>query len=140
EIRYAVVRSLAEHVEPRDLPILLRALHDDDPTVGLWAFRGIVRMHSANRSFLRRWMNQRRNGDIAEEAQLELARKGDSQQLARLVDWIGRLGSHGHDREGWGSEEMAAEDVLEILADRRPPRLAAALHRAAENSCEDIRR
>jgi len=141
EVRYQAVRNLSEYGGKEDLPLLRLALRDKDDTCELWALRGLIRLNAPELpGLLQRYMRSNKDSSATQEAQLELARRGDRTQLKRLIAWARALHNHTHDHEGWGSEEMQAMEVCEILAARRPVGAAVALRAASTNRCADIQR
>jgi HEAT repeat protein len=97
EVRYQAVRALAEHSRGDDAGLLRNALQDKNSADPLWALRGLVRLQPPDLDVLLGQIADKHPGadwmkdSVAEEAVLELARRGDAAALRRLIEWLGSL-------------------------------------------------
>lgn len=139
-VRYLAILNLSTYGGKEDLPLLRIGLRDRDDTNEVWALRGLIRLNAPELPKLLHRCLRSRHRSTANEAQRELARRGDKIQLKRLVAWARSLHNHTHHQQGWGSEEMYAEIVFEILGTQRPSGAIPALRAAAQNPCVEVQR
>ena len=74
------------------------------------------------------------------EAMTELIRRGDKSAVEELGKRLAQLEHHTHSREGWGTEEMEAQDMCELVVELRIKDVESAVRRAGLNECEQVRR
>lgn len=139
-VRYLAVCSLGARGDQRAIPYLRKAYADSDSTTRIWAFRGLVRYQPDDILDILHEGMKRDDRYIQLESMLELVRRGDPDASEMLANRIAGLKQHTHTRAGWGTEEMEAQSMCELIAELRLHAMEPALRDAYVNDCEDIRR
>ncbi|MCW3055012.1 MAG: hypothetical protein JWN14_4182 [Chthonomonadales bacterium] len=140
-VRYLAIQDLSEHGDRGDLPLLRRALQDPDDYNRQLALHGLIRLRAPELSaLLQRFAHAHKVMWVRQEAEWELARRGDHRQLQRLVHWTWSQRNHARNPESWPEGAEEESDPWEILALMHPPGLIPALQAASQNSNPDVRR
>lgn len=139
-MRYHSVRSLVDRGDKRGIALLRKALHDAYGPTGTWAFRGLLKYQPPDIEAILRDGMMSKDRSIQIEAMTELIRRGDKTAVETLGKRLAKLEQHTHNREGWGTEEMEAQEMCELVAELRIREVRPELRRAHLNECEQIRR
>ncbi|MEW6250071.1 MAG: hypothetical protein AB1716_05450 [Planctomycetota bacterium] len=137
-VRFAAVRALAERPLPSDVPLLRAALEDSDSINQLLAWRALVRLNPPEVTDLLRWGKEQKDRTIRFETTLELARRHDDQAIREILDGVRALEDHAHQKEGWGTREMEAQALCEVVAELKLKQAEAPLRGALHNDCPNI--
>lgn len=136
---YAVC-CLVNRGDKQAIPFLRVALKDSYYPTRTWAFRGLLKYKPEDLDILLQQGLKDQDNTIRIEATVELARQGDRKATERLLERIAAIKNHSHDKEGWGTEELEATDLCDIVIELKLSTAEPMLRQAYTNSCENIRR
>jgi HEAT repeat protein len=136
-VRWQAIHALANHARAEDAGALRAALLDKDANCAETALDGLVRLNVPDLDILLR-ESLHRSPYLAFAATLHLARRGDSDALNRIVQWVQGLERGVPKGAAWGPFQLA--EMCRILVRRRPPGTLAALRAASKNQDSTIQR
>jgi HEAT repeat protein len=136
-VRSRALEILSEHARKEDAQVLRAALNDRHMTNALWALRALIRLKPHDLDAILRRCAQRRDAPEADDAIIELARRGDAASLRRILSWVQSLSSKQPGEVG-GSFDV--QKVCRFLAERKDPQFAPALKAASQISSLRVRR
>ncbi len=135
-VRCRCVQELARSGDKRAIPLLRKALHDEFSPTRSAAFCGLIKCNPPDTDKLLH--DGLKDGNLRLDAMAELVRRGDKEAIDMLCRNLAVLKDHTHDREGWGTQEMAASDMCRLVAELRIKEAEPALRQAVLNDCDRI--
>jgi len=122
DIRLWAAKALAESARPEDEGRLRECLEDESTFVRYWGMRGMLMLEPADLDDLLRELADDGAFEQWPEAVLELARRGDADALAELVEWVGER----------PPDRYMLWLACDALAEKEPPGAREALQKAAD--------
>jgi HEAT repeat protein len=137
-VRCRYVQKLARSGDKRAIPLLRKALNDEFSPTRSSAFCGLIKCNPPDIEKLLH--DGLKDGNLRLDAMTELVRRGDKGAIDMLCRNLALLKDHTHDREGWGTQEMAASDMCNLVVELRIKQAEPALRQAYQNDCDRIKR
>jgi HEAT repeat protein len=140
DIRWHAVLCLKRRGDERAIPMLRSALHDSHSVTQATALSGLIKYKPDDILDILHWGTEQKDDWIRDDAYEELVRRGDKTATDWLIRRIAAMKDHTHGQEFWGTEEIRAEQICELVASLKLSAAEPALRDAYTNKCEKIRR